>query len=218
MRLVVAVDPQTSTTLYGGNDQGVFKSTDGGASWNAVNTGLTNLQVLALAIDPQAPSTLYAGTNGGGVFKSTDGGANWNDFNSGLTNPWVYALAIDATMLVAGTGGGAFTIAFTPRFTLTVGTAGDGTGTVTSNPPGITCGTDCADSYTSGTVVTLVAAPASGSIFTGWTGCDAVDGMSCTMTMNAAASVTARFELELFLGLRLDSFGELSVESFTTAF
>jgi photosystem II stability/assembly factor-like uncharacterized protein len=49
----------------------VFKSTNGGANWSAVNTGLTNLYVNALAIDPTNPNTLYAGTNGGGVFKST---------------------------------------------------------------------------------------------------------------------------------------------------
>src|SRR4029077_13656262 len=109
------------------------------------------------------------------------------------------ALAIDATMLVAGARSGAFAIAFAPRFTLTViDTTGDGAGTVTSNPPGITCGTDCAESYTSGTIVALVAAPASGSVFTGWSGCDSVDGTSCTVTMNAAASVVARFDLQRF--------------------
>ena len=41
---------------------GVFKSTNGGGSWTAINTGLTNPNVLALAIDPSAPATLYAGT------------------------------------------------------------------------------------------------------------------------------------------------------------
>jgi hypothetical protein len=46
----------------------VFKSTNGGANWSAVNTGLTNTDVRALAIDPTTPTTLYAGTYGGGVF------------------------------------------------------------------------------------------------------------------------------------------------------
>jgi hypothetical protein len=46
----------------------VFKSTDGGGTWSAVNNGLTNAYVWALAIDPQTPSTLYTGTEGGGVF------------------------------------------------------------------------------------------------------------------------------------------------------
>jgi hypothetical protein len=41
--------------------------------------------------------------------------------------------------------------------TLTVTKAGTGTGTVTSDPPGISCGTDCSEVYADGTVVTLTA-------------------------------------------------------------
>jgi len=67
------IDPATPTTLYVGTFAGVCKSTDGGESWSAINTGLTDLDVLALAIDPATPTTLYAGTNGG-VFKSIDVG------------------------------------------------------------------------------------------------------------------------------------------------
>ena len=55
--------------LYAGTwGGGVFKSTDSGGNWSEINTGLTNIHVLALAIDPQTPTTLYAGTDGGGVF------------------------------------------------------------------------------------------------------------------------------------------------------
>ncbi len=46
----------------------MFKSTNGGAVWSALNTGLTATYVFALAIDPATPTTLYAGTVGGGVF------------------------------------------------------------------------------------------------------------------------------------------------------
>ena len=59
-------DPHTPGMLYAGVwGGGVFQSTDGGASWSAINTGLTNLDVRALAIDPRTPSTLYAGTRRG---------------------------------------------------------------------------------------------------------------------------------------------------------
>ncbi len=64
---------------------GVFKSTNGGGSWTAINSGLTNPYVLALAFDPSATTTIYAGTNGG-VFKSTNGGESWTAINTGLTN------------------------------------------------------------------------------------------------------------------------------------
>lgn len=91
-------DPETPTTLYAGtSDRGVFKSTDGGASWSA--TGLTNTYVLSLAIDPlaidpQTPSTVYAGTQGSGVFKTADRGGSWSA--TSLTNGLVRALVIDS--------------------------------------------------------------------------------------------------------------------------
>src|SRR5262245_5651597 len=72
----LAIDPLPPTTLYAGTDgRDVFKSTDGGSSWSALNTGSPYSTVAGvLAVDPRTPTTLYAGT-GGGVFKSTDGGS-----------------------------------------------------------------------------------------------------------------------------------------------
>ncbi|WP_205750431.1 IPTL-CTERM sorting domain-containing protein [Diaphorobacter sp. HDW4B] len=102
-----AVDSSTTpSTLYVGTDGGgVFKSTNGGAQWSAVNTGLTSRYVYTLAIDS---GTLYAGTDGGGVFKSVNGGTQWNAVNTGLTSRYVRALTIDSGTLYAGTGGGVF--------------------------------------------------------------------------------------------------------------
>jgi hypothetical protein len=74
-------------------------------------------------------------------------------------------------------------------FALTVSKTGAGTVTGT----GITCGTDCAEVYASGTVVVLTATPDSGSSFGGWSGCDTPSGFSCTLTMNANRAVTASF-------------------------
>src|SRR5207247_10222100 len=76
----------------GAESSGVFKSSDGGGSWT--HTGLTGVDVRALAIDPLTPTTLYAGTYGAGVFKSTDGGRSWSGANSGLPDGYVRALAI----------------------------------------------------------------------------------------------------------------------------
>src|SRR2546425_1791117 len=76
-------------------------------------------------------------------------------------------------------------------FPLTVTKTGTGAGTVTSSPPGISCGADCSESY-AGATVTLTAAPSAGSSFAGWSG--ACTGTStCTVTMTAARSVTATF-------------------------
>ena len=79
-------------------------------------------------------------------------------------------------------------------FTLTVSEAGSGTGTVTSNPAGISCpATACSANYATGTMVTLTAAAGANSTFAGWSlaGCSGTG--TCTVTMNAAQSVTATF-------------------------
>src|SRR5262245_33835091 len=74
--VALAVNPVTPTTIYAGtDDNGVFKSTNSGIGWTAVNTGLTNLSTEAVAINPSTTSTVYAATTVGGVFKSTNSGA-----------------------------------------------------------------------------------------------------------------------------------------------
>ena len=79
-----------------------------------------------------------------------------------------------------------------PTQTLTVATSGSGSGTVTSSPAGINCGSTCSHAYATGTSVTLSATPASGSVFSGWSGaCSGTGG--CTVTMSQARSVTATF-------------------------
>jgi CHRD domain/Bacterial Ig-like domain (group 3)/Divergent InlB B-repeat domain len=82
-------------------------------------------------------------------------------------------------------------------YSLTVIKSGLGQGTVTSAPAGINCGADCDENYTSGTVVTLTAVPASGSVFAGWTvgtGSATCSGTGdCVVTVNAASSITASF-------------------------
>lgn len=86
------------------------------------------------------------------------------------------------------------TVTFTRAYPLTVTRAGTGSGTVTSSPAGIACGTDCADSYASGTALTLTATPATGSTFAGWSGACTGTG-TCSLTMSTARAVTATFDV-----------------------
>ena len=79
-----------------------------------------------------------------------------------------------------------------PARTLTVSKAGNGTGSVTSSPAGIDCGSDCSESYADGTSVTLTATPAAGSTFSGWSGACTGIG-TCTVAMDADKNVTATF-------------------------
>lgn len=77
--------------------------------------------------------------------------------------------------------------------TLSVNKLGSGAGSVSSDPVGINCGSDCGESYQIGTEVSLTAAPGANSDFDGWSGCDSVDGLTCTVTVNNNQAVSAIF-------------------------
>lgn len=80
--------------------------------------------------------------------------------------------------------------------TLTVSKTGTGSGTVTSSPSGINCGTTCTFSFTSGTEVTLTATPELGSVFAGWSGsgCSGTDA-TCVVEVDRNRTVTATFDM-----------------------
>lgn len=92
----VAVDPTNDNVVYAGTGEanssgdsydgvGMFKSTDGGASWFSIGLEQTR-HIGKIIIDPSNPNviyvaamgTLYTGNTARGVYKSTDGGGTWN--------------------------------------------------------------------------------------------------------------------------------------------
>lgn len=84
-------------------------------------------------------------------------------------------------------GVGAVTATFqqnmTPGCVLGVERQGPGQGTVVSAPAGINCGPDCREPYPCGSLVTLTAVPAAGSVFSGWSG--ACTGLgTCTVAVS----------------------------------
>ncbi len=84
--------------------------------------------------------------------------------------------------------------------TLTISKAGAGSGSLTSSPAGIDCGSDCSGIFDNGTAVTVTASAAPGSYLSGWTGCQSVVGKECTVTMDMDRTVTATFELIILSG------------------
>ncbi|MDB4285932.1 T9SS type A sorting domain-containing protein [bacterium] len=84
----VAVHPSDSLTIYAGTTaSGVYKTTDGGNTWNPIFDDQPFLSIGHIHIDPSNPNTVYVGTGdpnisgypsiGDGVYKSIDGGQNW---------------------------------------------------------------------------------------------------------------------------------------------
>lgn len=96
-------------------------------------------------------------------------------------------------------GAQAVTATFTlKQFPLTVSKAGNGAGTVTSIPTGLTCGVTCTQSLSYGTAVTLTATAADHSTFSGWQGACTGNQPTCTLTANASQQVTATFTLNQY--------------------
>jgi hypothetical protein len=96
----------------------------------------------------------------------------------------------------AAANGTTVTAAFNlTSYNLTVAKVGTGaaTGTVTSAPVGIDCGTTCSANFSPGTPVALTATTLAGTSFTGWSGGACSGTGTCSVTMNAATSVTATF-------------------------
>ena len=159
----------TLSVTKSGTGTGTVTSTPAG-----INCGASCSQ----SFTPGTAVTLTAAPAAGSTF------AGWSGACSG-TGPC--AVTVNAATSVTAT----FTA--TP-VTLTVTKNGTGTGTVTSSPAGINCGATCSQSVTPGTAVTLTATPAAGSTFAGWSGACSGTG-TCTVTVNAATSVTATFNL-----------------------
>jgi len=127
--------------------------------------------------------TLTASPASGSTFTGWSGG--------GCTGTGPCTVTMNSAITVTAT--------FTRQFTLTVtvqNVVALSSGTVTSNPPGINCGTACSAPYNSGTAVTLTATPSFGSVFVSWGGaCSGILIPTCTVTMTGDASVTATFGL-----------------------
>ena len=76
---------------------------------------------------------------------------------------------------------------------VTAAKTGSGSGSITSNPTGVSCGATCTFEYAHGTAVTLNATADAGSVFAGWSGGGCSGNATCTVTLNSDTTVTATF-------------------------
>jgi photosystem II stability/assembly factor-like uncharacterized protein len=81
----IAFAASDANLLYTFNNNGVFRSFNGGKKWRQVEgAGLPPLPFSDVQIDPTRPDTAYITASVGGIFKTTDGGATWAAINKGL--------------------------------------------------------------------------------------------------------------------------------------
>ena len=136
---------------------------------------------------PVSQNTVASGTTGTGLYTQT---------LTGLFPDTMYIYRAYANNS-AGSGYGDTINGFTTRkdaYVLTVTKVGSGT--VTSSPGGISCGSTCAYTYNYGTSIALTAA-ASGGTFTGWSGACTGTG-TCTVLMTDVRNVTATFTAPIY--------------------
>ena len=104
---MIAIDPRDSNVVYvaaqgplwsAGGDRGLYKTTDGGESWERILSGGEYTGVNEVLLDPRNPDVIFAAKhqrlrnvaaliNGGpesGIFKSNDGGKTWRELTTGL--------------------------------------------------------------------------------------------------------------------------------------
>ena len=88
--------PVNPDTLLVGTNNGVYRSTNAGDTWEKLpTTGMTNINIESIAIDPRDDKAIYAGS-WHLPFKSTDGGQTWQVTNKGIIDDSdVFAIEID---------------------------------------------------------------------------------------------------------------------------
>ena len=78
-------------------------------------------------------------------------------------------------------------------YNLTINKFGGGLGIINSSEGKINCGTNCSTTYLNGTSTILTATPVVGSLFTGWSGCNSINGNSCLVNITQNKSIGATF-------------------------
>ena len=84
----IAFAAGSSSIVYACSDEfGVYRSTDGGATWGRINQGLPNTKAWSIALHPRDPKVLWVALGGGGgIYKSIDGGDRWQSASAGIVD------------------------------------------------------------------------------------------------------------------------------------
>jgi hypothetical protein len=166
--------PVALSVVETGTGSGTVISSPSGIICGATCTGTYAPDTVVTLAPTAATGSTFTGWSGGGCSGTGD-----------CTVTMTAAITVTATFALQPVSS-----------TLSVVKTGTGAGTVTSFPAGISCWADCSASYTNGAVVTLTAMPATGSTFVGWNGGGCAGTGSCAVTVAAATTLTATFNMQ----------------------
>ena len=118
----ITLDPNDPSTIYAGDDTGVFRTRDGGANWQRLNFPskltrdhekaagpvpgygpepiMSTLHVWSIAVDPRDANTIYVGTRPSYVYRTRDGGDTWEQLPVDLPKECKFGTTRVLTMLV----------------------------------------------------------------------------------------------------------------------
>jgi len=206
--LSVTVDPRDSQTAYatfgGFNESNVWKTTNSGAAWTSISTGLPSAPARSLAVHPRNSNWIYLGTEVG-IFASEDGGNTWRVPHDGPANVAVRQLIFVNDDLVAATfGRGVYKATISNAsakasdcHVLDITTFGPG-GVLPDAEPNC----DHQRGYRAGTVVTL---RAHGGL-RAWTGAASGNARVLKIVMDQPKSLSAVFANDVCYALDIDVF------------
>ena len=92
----IKIDPHAPHTVYTATLKGLYKTINGGESWQRIGEALPDQFFSDLILDPMTPGVLFVASRAG-VHTSRNGGQTWDAVNEGLTNLNIRALVISST-------------------------------------------------------------------------------------------------------------------------
>jgi hypothetical protein len=180
------VTEPSSTQFLGNTETGTCTSTFVWPVSELTYTNGTNGADVDLTATPSTGSTVCGEQGGVSVSMCTAGSYTatpyvdrpWWPFSQPASSPYrpqvSFALALE---------------------TVTVTRSGNGTGSISSSPAGVACGTQCSKQFDYGSPVTLTAVPDAGATFSQWTGACAGQGAACQLTTTGPVATNAVFGL-----------------------
>jgi photosystem II stability/assembly factor-like uncharacterized protein len=86
--------------FFAGTSKGILRSSDYGATWESMNTGLTNLWIVSLG---KSSDGIFAGTLSSGIFKSVNHGATWENIGDSVKSENITSITSIGNVIFAGT-------------------------------------------------------------------------------------------------------------------